>query len=542
MRVRALAGASVVLLVLAVLSAAFVRNRLRSSSSSSPTAAVSNAGGTPRAGGELRVGVTRVGSLDPAQARTVEQLLVADQLFDTLTTPNPVTLEPQPDLASRWQPSADMKQWDFTLRSGATFANGRPITGDDVKYTLERIARPDIASPAADLLAPITGEAAFVQGKAPGIAGITVPAPDAVRITLDTPMSVLPALLSSPVFGVVPREAVEAAPPAPSFGQAPVGSGPFTFSQTVGDTIELVPSKGHDSFLAKLLFRQFDDVSASYQAFQRGELDWSRVPPEQVADASRRYGPKAFRPYLAELFYGFNLKNPKFADPRFREAIVHAIDRRAIDTAVYASTVLPLDGLVVAGVPGHQDDACGDRCVHDVARAKALLAQAFPPGTSPPEIFIDYDEDETQAAVAKAIQAGLAEAGIKATLRAKGLQEYQSFAVSGQQELFRLGWIGAYPSPDAFLPPLVSSGSASNLTGFSSPTVDQGLAAARAEADPAKRVSLYQTAEREVMAQLPVIPIAQFQLHSVESSRVRGLSPTTMGTFDASVVWLAGGG
>jgi ABC-type transport system substrate-binding protein len=531
----------VVLLALAVLSALVVRNRLHSSSDGAAAAAASAGGGKPRAGGELRVGVTRVGSLDPAQARTVEQLLVADQLFDTLTTPNPATLEPQPELASRWQSSPDLRQWDFTLRPGATFANGRPITADDVKYTLERIARPDLASPAADLLAPITGDAAFVQGKAPGIAGITVLAPDTVRIALDAPMAVLPSVLSSPVFGVVPREAVEAAPPAPAFAQAPVGSGPFTFSATVGDTIELVPAKGHDSFLSKLLFRQFDDVATSYQAFQRGDLDWSRVPPEQVADASRRYGPKAFRPYLAELFYGFNLRSPKFADPRFREAIVHAIDRRAIDTAVYASTVLPLDGLVVAGVPGHQSDACGDRCAHDVAKAKALVAQAFPAGTTPPEIFIDYDQDETQAAVAKAIQAGLGEAGIKATLRPKALSDYQSFAVSGQQELFRLGWIGAYPSPDAFLPPLVATGSTSNLTGFSSPAVDQGLAAARAEPDPAKRVALYQTAERDVMAQLPVIPIAQFQLHSVESGRVRGLAPTAMGTFDASVVWLAGG-
>jgi ABC-type transport system substrate-binding protein len=478
----------------------------------------------------LRVGVTRVGSLDPAQARTVEQLLLADQLFDALATPNPVTLEPQPGLAIRWEPTPDLKQWDFILRPGATFANGRAITADDVKYTLERVAKPEVASPAAELLAPV--------------AAITAVAPDDVRIALKTPLAVLPALLSSPVFGVVPKEAVEAPAPATPFAQAPVGSGPFSFGGTTGtngNTIELVPAKGHDSFLSKVSFRQFDDVASSYQAFLRGELDWSRVPPEQVADAARRFGNKAFRPYLAELFYGFNLKSPKFADARFREAVVRAVDRRAIDTAVYASTVLPLDGLVVAGVPGHQDDPCGDKCVHDVAKAQALVAAAFPAGTAPPEVFVDYDEDDTQSAVAKAIQAGLAEAGIKATLRPKSLKDYQSFAVSGQQELFRLGWIGAYPSPDAFLPALVASGSPSNLTGFSVSSVDQGLAAARAEADPAKRADLYRAAERDVMAQLPVIPIAQFQLHSVVSTRVRRLVPTTTGTFNASVVWLASG-
>ncbi|MDQ1444646.1 MAG: peptide/nickel transport system substrate-binding protein [Acidimicrobiaceae bacterium] len=492
----------------------------------------------PRPGGVLRVGVTRVGSLDPAQARTVEQLLVADQLFDSLTTPHPVTLEPKPALASRWEASADQRQWDFFLRPGAVFANGRPVTSADVKYTLERIVRPQTASPAADLLQPVTGYAALQNGSAPELAGVTTPSPEQVHVALDMPLSVLAEILSSPVFGVVPKEAVEAVPPAPAFGEQPVGSGPFQFASTKGDVVSLTPVKGRTAYVQRLDFRQFDDVAASYRAFAAGDVDWSRVPPDEVAAAGARYGDKAFRPYLAELFYGFNLKSTKFADPRFREAIVHAIDRDAIAKAVYGSTVLAMNGLVVAGVPGHVDRACAATCAHDVARARALVAEVFA-GQPPPEVFLDYDEDETQTAVAKAIQAGLKDAGVTATLRAKPLKDYQAFAVSGQQELFRLGWIGAYPSADAFLPPLFATGSPSNLTGFSVPAVDQAFAAARAEPDPGKRLGLYQDAERQILALTPVIPIAQFQLHSVVADGVHRLTPTAAGTFDASVVWLS---
>jgi ABC-type transport system substrate-binding protein len=493
----------------------------------------------PQLGGVLRVGVTRVGSLDPAQARTVEQLLVADQLFDSLTMPDAKTLEPQPSLAARWQASADQKQWDFFLRPGVQFANGRPITAADVKYTLERIAKPATASPASDLLQQVSGYTPFQAGSAPELAGVTAPAPEQVHIALDSPMSVLPSVLSSPVFGVVAKEAVEATGEGvPAFAEQPVGSGPFSFGGSKADVLTLNPVKGRNVYVQRLEFHQFDDVAASYRSFRGGQLEWSRVPPDEVAGAADRYGDDAFRPYLAELFYGFNLKNPKFADPRFREAIIHAIDRRAITTAIYGSTVVPMDSLVVKGVPGHVDDACGATCAHDPARARALLAEVFP-GASPPEVFLDYDEDETQAAVAKAIQAGLKDVGVTATLRAKPLKDYQSFAVSGQQELFRLGWIGAFPAQDAFLPPLFATGSPSNLTGFSVGSVDAAFGAARAEPDGAKRVGLYQGAEREILSQLPVIPIAQFELHSVVGTGVHGLSPSVAGTFDASVVWLS---
>ncbi|MEY2568624.1 MAG: peptide/nickel transport system substrate-binding protein [Actinomycetota bacterium] len=497
-------------------------------------------GETPRRGGTLRLGITTLPSLDPGQARTVEQVLVADQLFDGLTAYNPRTLAPVPSIAQRWQAGPDEKQWDFFLRQGATFSNGRAITAADVKYTLERVAKKGSGSPAADQLDLVAGYGPFgIEGSAGELSGITAPTPQQVHIVLDQPQAELPSILASPLFGIVPRESVEAA--APPFAEAPVGSGPFRYAARAGDTITLVRAPGSRAYLDRLQLMQFADVPSSYRGFTAGREDWSRVPPEEVTRASERYGRDAFRPYVAELFYGFNLRNPKYADPRFRMAIVHAINRESIVRAIYGNTVLPLDGVTVAGVPGHQDDACGDACTHDVAKAKSLMAELAAAGVNPGQVNLDYDQDVTQEAVAKAIQASLKEAGIDAALRPKPLKEYQDFAVSGQQELFRLGWIAAYPSSDAFLAPLFVSSSTSNLTGFASADVDRVIQAARAEGDAAKRSTQYQEAERAIMAGVPVVPIAQFQIHAVTSSAVRGLVPTSMGSFDASKVWLAAG-
>jgi ABC-type transport system substrate-binding protein len=486
----------------------------------------------------LRVAVTPLGSLDPAQARSVDQLLVADQVFDGLTGFDSATSEAVPALAARWQVSPDLKQWDFFLRPGATFANGRAITAADVKYTLERIAKPGSGSPGSDLLSTVTGYTAFaVQSAAPELVGVTAPAPEHVHIALDQPWSVLPLVLSSPVFGIVPKEAVEAAAPAPPFAEQPVGSGPFTFKERKGETVTLAPAPASKALLGGIDLVQTADVAAGYRSFVDGEVDVAQVPPEEVDAAGRRYGRQAFRPYLAELFYGFNLKNPKFADVRFREAIVRGIDRRAVVRAIYGSTVQPLDGVVVDGLAAHQDKPCGDRCTHDTERAKALVKEVFGEA-APPEVQLAYDEDEAQQAVAKAIAAGLEDVGIPVALVPKPLQEYKDFAVSGQQELFRLGWIARYPSADDFLPPLFLTGSPNNLTGFSVPAVDDGIRAARAEADPAKRTEHYRAAERAVMEALPVVPIAQFRLHLVVGKKVRGFGLTSAGTFDGTVVWL----
>lgn len=490
----------------------------------------------PKRGGRLRVGVTSLGSLDPAQARTVEQLLVADQLFDSLTTWEGTDLEAVGSIAERWEASPDQKQWDFFLSPEARFADGREIVAADVKYSLERVARRGSGSAGADLLELVSGFGPFAKdGSADELVGVTAPEPGRVHISLDQPLAVLPLVLGAPVLGIVPRQSVEAT--TPPFAEAPLGSGPFKVARRTPDLLSIDAVSG-DTRIDGVEFVHFHDVATSYEAFERGELDWSRVPPDRVEDAKVKYGDRGFTPYAAELLYGFNLKSPKLQDSRIREAILLALDRKAIVRAVYGSTVLPLDGIVVEGVPGHQTDPCAGRCRHDPDRARQLLGEArF--GQGPLEIAIDFDDDVTQQALARAMASNLEQVGVKATLRPKPLGEYQSFALSGQQELFRLGWIASYPSPDAFLPPLFTTGSPSNLTGHSVPGVDGQLREARAEADPVKRLSAYRAVERSVMFSLPVIPLAQLEVHAVMAKSVRGLTQTSMGTFDASSVWLA---
>ena len=64
--------------------------------------------------------------------------------------------------------------------------------------------------------------------------------------------------------------------------------------------------------------------------------------------------------------------------------------------------------------------------------------------------------------------------------------------------------------------------------------VDAGLRVARAEVDAARRVEAYRAVERQVMGQLPVVPLGQLELHEVVAKRVHGLRLLVTGIFDAA--------
>ncbi|MGI8661767.1 MAG: ABC transporter substrate-binding protein [Acidimicrobiales bacterium] len=502
-----------------------------SSGSSSGRSAASRSGGT------LRLGLERLKSLDPAAASPGSQpeLVVADLLFDGLTTEPADATAAKPALASSWNPSPDLRSWTFTLRSGSTFSNGRVITASDVKYSLERVAKQGQASLGALRLDTITGWSDLVAGATSEIVGIKVPTATTVEIDLDGPLAALPELLSSPIYGVVAKEAVEAL--SPVFAMAPVGSGPFSYSGTSGDVVSFKRAAGSEAYLDGIEVHMFDDAAKAFEAFGAGKLDWSPVPQAKVDDAIGRYGAGAFRPFQAEVFFAFNLLDPAFADVRLRQAIVKAIDRAAIVKAVYPDIAEPLEGLIPDGVAGHSADACGAVCHYDVDAAKQLVAQAFPDGVVP-TVHLDYATAPVADAVAGAIETALVAAGIPVDKRPKVAADYDQFATSGQEGLFQFGWVGLYPDADAYLVSLFTGGSRDNAMGFTQPEVDAQLAAARSSADPAARVEAFQKAESMILSAAPIVPIAQLLTRVVLSPKVNDLKLSIGGTFAANEVWL----
>ena len=466
--------------------------------------------GPPRPGGVLRVAATDITSLDPMLATSPSELEVATMLFTPLTTWDPATLAAQPGLASSWSATPDQKTWTFTLRAGAVFSDGHPVTARDVAFTYARVVSKGSGSPMAPLLFD------FVR---------VTPMGSTVQIRLSTALAILPDILGNPALGIVE----EAAPPT---GATPIGSGPFAVSGRASGNMTLTRSQGSGALLDGIELAMFQDDAAAYSAFRARAIDWSPVPPLEAARAASVYRQPVSRPLDAELFYGFNLRDPVVADVRFRQAVVHAVNRAGIAAGAYRGTATPLMGVVPAST------ACGSACSYDPAQARAALANLFGPA-GPPALTIDYDQGATGDAVVAALDRDLRAVGVFTNRRAAPAEAYIPNPSAGGDELLREGWIAKYPGYDGVLAPLFLSGNPDNLTGFASPQIDAAIRAARAEPDPDRRAAAYRDVEARIMAQAPVVPLVQFETHTVSGPNVGGLVVNGMGLWDPTTVWLA---
>ena len=502
--------------------------------------------GGPAVGGTLRVGIERPRTLDPALVSPGSQseLLAVDLLFDGLTRLPDNAVTASPAIATAWVSSPDLKAWQFALRADALFSNGRAITATDVKYSLERVAKLGETSLAALRIDQIHGFGPLITGAATELTGVRVVDDHTLGIDLDTPLAILPELLSAPEYGIVPKEAVEAA--TPKFSSAPVTSGPFSYAGAEGDTVKLVRATQGGAYLDAIELHQYDtqNVGTAYDAFIAGNLDWSVVPNDRAEDAAQRFGVAGFRPFDAQLFYAFNLLDPKFADVRFRQAIVKAIDRAAIVSAVYPGIADLLNGVVPAGVAGHVDDPCGDPCKFDPDGSRALLAAGVSgrqhPRHQPRLLHRDRrggggrrDRDEPRGRRYQRDEATERPRRRAGTVRPLRRQRAAAAVPARGHRHVRV----ARRLPHAAVRVRVAC---DNATGFADANADQLLGTARSTADPAARQQLYQQAEQLIMAVTPIVPIAQFRTKSVVSPRVRDLVVTVNGTFAGDKVWLEG--
>lgn len=115
-----------------------------------------------------------VSTLDPAIGYDWQNWSMIKSLFDPLMDYEPGTTTLRPELAESYAISDDGKVFTFTLREGPTFHNGRAITAEDVKYSLDRVTDPNTKSPGSGFFGMIEGYDAQAAGEAEGLSGVKV--------------------------------------------------------------------------------------------------------------------------------------------------------------------------------------------------------------------------------------------------------------------------------------------------------------------------------------------------------------------------------
>jgi peptide/nickel transport system substrate-binding protein len=485
----------------------------------------------PHRGGTLRVATVGLTTLDPAHADDPTEVAVAEMLFTPLVDLDPSTHEPRPGLAARWHVDDTQTVFTFTLRRGLQFSDGSALTAADVKATFDRVAAKATESPIAPLLEPIAGYAAAHENDGVSeLSGVVAKGTRTLEVTLDEPFSVLPSVFAYPGLGIIDPSSVA------TIADEPVGSGPFRYAGRSGTTLGLERStRGRSSArLAGIDLVGFASLGDAQDAYDDEKVDLLRLGRE--GEPPRR--PKAqlrAAPYLAMGFYAIDLANPKFADARFRQAIVQSVNATELVASAYPGGIVP-SGLVPEGVPHGGADQCRDVCDYDRKDAKRLLGEAFPGGVVP-GVNIDYDDSPAQKALATELVEQLTAVGIPATARPHPEDDYANFLANGDPEVFRFGVVGDFASEDAFLSPWFISGAPENIAHVASTAVDDAVNRARKTEHPLRRQKAYADAARDVLAAFAIAPVVQFETRLVAPSTVRDVAIDPFGGFDARAVW-----
>jgi oligopeptide transport system substrate-binding protein len=486
----------------------------------------------------LEVAVTEPATLDPMRIGDPGSVLVARSIYESLTGWDASEEDVFPAAAESWEIKDGGRRFIFHLRPGTTFHDGSPVRSADFVFAFNRIAQKRNGSALAYLLERVAG---FHQvnrlGSRKEMRGLRAKDELTLEVELSEPYIDLPALMTHPGLVPLPKRAVKE---IDAFLRRPVGNGPFEMARpwSPGQPIVLQRFAGfiRTPPLDGVRFIPFPDAASSWLDFVAGEFDVAEVPADQIRAASEAYGEQGYQPLLAGYYFGFNIDSGALKKRKLREAISRGIDRDFIVRDVYKGTMDPPRGIVPAGMPGFQSDVCGELCEYD-PDAAARLVRELP--RSDRKVTIDYTRGRLHKQVAGAVKDDLEEIGLRVDVNPFPFDKYLKRLRKGDQEMYRLGWIGEYPAPDSFLTALFDSNAPDNHSGFASGKVDRIMRRARAEPSRSRRQRLYARAEKLIMDRAPITPIGTFITHWAAQPHVEGLRFDLTGGFDAFDVSLS---
>ncbi|MXW26029.1 MAG: peptide ABC transporter substrate-binding protein [Dehalococcoidia bacterium] len=446
---------------------------------------------------------------DPIQVGDASTAEYTAEIFGGLVSLN-LDLEVVPDIAESWEISDDGRVYTFFLRDDVVFHNGRRVTADDVKYSLERAADPANFSPTVlDYLGDIVGVRDKFNGRADDISGVQVIDEYTLRIELDEPVSYFLQQLTYTVAYVVDQDQIEDDPN--NWTRRPNGTGPFrvkTFRPL--EEIVLIPNDRYHLGPPRVDEIVFSLSGGSLSTrFQNDEIHIAIVPAPELAgvlsgesELAEFYRPS---PQLSISYLGMNLNEPPFDDPLVRQAFAHATNRQAVNEVLYFDAFIVADGILPPTLPGYNESI--STYPYDPERAAELLAQSRYAGNMPRIVLTFSGTGGDPPDALQAYQQQWRDAlGVEVEVEAIEWAAYLRELRRGTLQMYATGWIADYADPENFVGKLFSSDSRINHSNYENARVDALLEEAATLQDPEARYRLYHEAEQIIIDDAPIIP------------------------------------
>jgi peptide/nickel transport system substrate-binding protein len=456
-----------------------------------------------------------VDTFNPAVGPLVIDYEAWNLQYATLTDKAAKDFKTIPGLASSWKSSNGGKTWTYTLRPNLKWSDGTPLTSADVAYTINRSRQE------AWLNYSATTENITASAPNPRTVVLRSSVPDPKLPTMDV------YIVPKHVYSKISKKNLAKYP-----ARDGVGSGPFTLDKYVkGQFFRMKANPrywGGKPAVDQVVFRLYTNSDAMVFALKKGEIDAAQdIPASAFPDLEKTKGIVAvqgqqggFEELALNGYAGkpprdtkkFNAPNPALRDLRFRQAIAHAIDKKALVSRPYQGIGTPADAVSSSANPEWLPKIPkGQLYEFDLDKSKQILDAAgykdtngngirnLPRGGK--DIVLRYlvrSESNYSRPVAQFITAWLKEIGIGTKISVFNDSQLTVEIGKGAYDMFVWGWT-PFVDPDPELSYFTCSQVAVDASDFTNyyndaswcdPGYDALYKRQKVELDHAKRVSL----------------------------------------------------
>ena len=495
--------------------------------------------GTPAYGDTfIQASIGDIGGLIPSLTSDQSSHEVGGMIYDGLVKLDK-DLNMAPAMAESWTYSPHCLDLTFKLRTDVKWHDGHPFTADDVVFTYQTMINPKTPAPFKE---------GFLLVK-----DVQAPDPFTVRVRYDKPYAravetwgtyMLPKhLLRSFAEAGTLRESPQ--------NSRPVGTGPYRFQEwKPGEKVVLTANPDYYEgrpYLSRIVYRVIPSQATIFLELKAQGVDY--VSTLTGMQYSRQTEYPAFRkayhkfryPASDYTFLGFNLRDPRFADRRVREAFAHAINKQELIDGVRLGLAREANGPIRPGTWAYTDNV--ERYDYDPEKAKALLAEAGWKDRDGDGVVEDKDGkpftltirtnqgNDERKKIAEIIQQRLKEVGINADIQLIEWAAFiKEFVKPRRFEVVVLG-LGTGTDPDQFVVWHSSQQGPDqmNRTGYANPEVDALLEAGRSSCVQSERVRYYHRIQQILAHDLPMIFIYFRDALPAVASRIHGISPAPAG-------------
>lgn len=472
----------------------------------------------------IDVGTTdTVTSLDPAGAYDAGSWSLYNNLYQSLMTFTPGGTRPVND-AAKWCRfrGGDLRTFQCELREDLRFPSGRKVTGEDVRYSFDRIAA------IKDKLGPLSVLSTLKQVRAEG---------RTVTFDLSTPDATFPYKIATGAGSIVDSRRYE--PDRLRQGTSVDGTGPYLLNEYIsGRKAVLVPNPHYKGAVRRpgsaVNIHYYIDPKRLSQAWKRNQLDVAarQMPPEDIKALSSptATGVKVMaNPAGTTRTMFFNLREDSPMHRReVRQAAADLVDRPALAKNIHHRTVSALYSLIPQGMSGHTTTFYDRYPKPDPERARARLISA---GVRlPVDITLGYSQgaatDEESAELRRQLETG-------GLFRVKTVRQewtaFQKAYADGDFDAYCIGWVADFPDPDTFTAPLVGRESALH-TGYRNAEIDQLIRSTQRNSKRARAVTDFHAIQRIVAEDVPMIPLWQKKDYVLGTETISGTQYLSDGT------------